>query len=124
MILMIKLKVEKVLFENDNTVIFKPELVKNGYLKTYFFNVKFKNIKDTVRVGDVFELESENIVDNGSYGSLLIVNKDTDVKKVETFNVSYVKFLLENVEGIGKKTAEKLVDEFGESLISVIEKDY
>jgi len=121
---MIKLKVEKILYNKNNNVIFKPTILKSSALSTYWFNVSVKDV--IVNVGDVFEINDneEDIVDNGVYGSLLKIKDNKNIKKTESFGVDYIRFMLkERIKGIGTATIEKMLNAFGTDLVTTLEKE-
>lgn len=76
-------------------------------------------------VGETHELEvGDEIELEGVYDSHKVYGEQfkfsTYTKSMPKDNISLIQYIADNVKGIGKKTAEKIVDEFGDETINVI----
>lgn len=101
------------------TVIYKNDT--NAYtvllIKTDSEYVNAVGQTDEVEVGDQIEIDGE-YVNHKVYGRQFKFNTYTKVMPKD--DVSLIQYIADNLKGIGKKTAQNIVAEFGDETVNVI----
>ena len=101
------------------TVIYKNET--NAYtvllIKTDNEYVNAVGQTDEVEVGDQIEIDGE-YVNHKVYGRQFKFNTYTKVMPKD--EMSLIQYIADNLKGIGKKTAQNIVDKFGDDTVNII----